>query len=124
MNNLCIGPCKILLDSAIDLEEPAHKTSGFVTYVYPNPEELACRLLQITIPIHGRYHQPSFDGKTFTSVDIKPPELLLWTDRCKWNIFILSPCTSLFAETRNQKLLDLGLLGPIRITAKGRLDIY
>ncbi|XP_073332332.1 phosphatidylinositol-glycan biosynthesis class X protein [Pagrus major] len=73
---------QILLDSAIDLEVPAHKTSGFVTYVYPTPDGQAPRLLKVTIPIHGRYHEPSFDGKTYTSVDIEPPELLLRTEKC------------------------------------------
>ncbi|KAI3368329.1 hypothetical protein L3Q82_008036 [Scortum barcoo] len=73
---------QILLDSAIDLEVPAHKTSGFVTYVYPTPDGPTSRLLKVTIPIHGRYHEPSLDGKTFTSVNIQPPELLLHTEKC------------------------------------------
>ncbi|XP_070817310.1 phosphatidylinositol-glycan biosynthesis class X protein [Chaetodon trifascialis] len=73
---------QILLDSAIDLEVPAHKTSGFVTYVYPTLDGPTPRLLKVTIPIHGRYLEPSFDGKTFTSVDIDPPELLLRSERC------------------------------------------
>ncbi|XP_041791908.1 phosphatidylinositol-glycan biosynthesis class X protein [Chelmon rostratus] len=73
---------QILLDSAIDLEVPAHKTSGFVSYVYPTPDEPTSRLLKVTIPIHGRYHEPSFDGKQFTSVDIEPPELLLRAEKC------------------------------------------
>ncbi|XP_056235199.1 phosphatidylinositol-glycan biosynthesis class X protein [Seriola aureovittata] len=73
---------QILLDSAIDLEVPAHKTSGFVTYVYPNHDDPNPRRLKVTIPIHGRYHEPSSVGKTFTSVDIQPPELLLRTEKC------------------------------------------
>ncbi|XP_069006725.1 phosphatidylinositol-glycan biosynthesis class X protein [Embiotoca jacksoni] len=73
---------QILLDSAIDLEVPAHETSGFVTYVYPSHVGPANRLLKVTIPVHGRYHEPSFVGKTFTSVDIEPPELLLRIEKC------------------------------------------
>ncbi|XP_029285794.1 phosphatidylinositol-glycan biosynthesis class X protein [Cottoperca gobio] len=73
---------KILLDSAIDLEVPAHETSGFVTYVYPTPDGPTLTLLKVTIPIHGRYHKPSFVGEIFTSVDIEPPELLLRTEKC------------------------------------------
>ncbi|XP_008280181.1 phosphatidylinositol-glycan biosynthesis class X protein [Stegastes partitus] len=73
---------KILLDSAIDLELPAHKTSGFVTYVYPSHIGPTPRPLKVTIPVHGRYHEPSFVGKTFTSVDVESPELLLWTEKC------------------------------------------
>lgn len=90
---------QILLDSAIDLEVPAHKTSGFVTYVYPTPNGALSRLLQVTIPIHGRYHEPSFDGKTFTSVDIEPPELLLRAEKCtqlntlKPHTVMDAPCT-------------------------------
>ncbi|XP_034003275.1 phosphatidylinositol-glycan biosynthesis class X protein [Trematomus bernacchii] len=73
---------KIILDSTIDLEGPAHKTTGFVTFVYPTPDGPTPTLLKVTIPIHGRYHEPSFVGETFTSVDIEPPELLLWTEKC------------------------------------------
>ncbi|KAG7228820.1 hypothetical protein INR49_008598 [Caranx melampygus] len=72
----------ILIDSAIDLEVPAHKTSGFVTYVYPSPADPTLRFLKVTIPIHGRYHEPSSVGEPFTSVDIQPPELLVQTDKC------------------------------------------
>uniref|UniRef100_A0A3Q3J329 Phosphatidylinositol-glycan biosynthesis class X protein n=1 Tax=Monopterus albus TaxID=43700 RepID=A0A3Q3J329_MONAL len=73
---------QILLNSDIDLEVPAHKTSGFVTYVYPTLDGPSPRLLKVTIPIHGRYSEPSFIGKTFTSVNIEPPELLLRTEKC------------------------------------------
>lgn len=73
---------KILLDSAIDLELPAHKASGFVTYVYPSHIGPTPRSLKVTIPVHGRYHEPSFAGETFTSVDIEAPELLLQTVKC------------------------------------------
>lgn len=74
---------KILLDSAIDLEVPAHKTSGFVSYVYPTLNEQTPRLIKVSIPVHGRYHEPSFVGKSFTSVEIEPPDLLLRTEKCK-----------------------------------------
>lgn len=73
---------QILVDSAIDLEVPAHKTAGFVTYVYPTSDGATPKLLKVTIPIHGRYHEPSFVGKMFTSVDIEPPELLLRSEKC------------------------------------------
>lgn len=92
VHNTCINYCifvftyKILLDSAIDLEMPAHKTSGFVTYVFPSPDELNPKQLKVTIPIHGRYHEPSFNGETVISVDIEPPELLFQTEKCKWKI--------------------------------------
>ncbi|XP_056271557.1 phosphatidylinositol-glycan biosynthesis class X protein [Pseudoliparis swirei] len=72
---------QILIDSAIDLEVPAHKTEGFVTYVYPALDGPTPRL-KVTIPIHGRYHKPSYDGLTFTSVEIEHPELLLRTEKC------------------------------------------
>ncbi|XP_051232111.1 phosphatidylinositol-glycan biosynthesis class X protein [Dicentrarchus labrax] len=90
---------QILLDSGIDLEVPAHKTSGFVTYVYPTPDGPTPSLVKVTIPVHGRYHEPSFDGKTFTSVDIEPPELLLRTEKCAQlnnlepHIVVDAPCT-------------------------------
>ncbi|XP_029002248.1 phosphatidylinositol-glycan biosynthesis class X protein [Betta splendens] len=73
---------QILIDSTIDLEAPAHKTSGFVSYVYPTLVGHTPRLLKVTIPIHGRYSQPSFEGRAFTSVNIKPPELLLRMKKC------------------------------------------
>lgn len=74
---------KVLLDSVIDLELPAHKASGFVTYVYLTTERPTSGLVKVTIPIHGRYNEPSFDGKTMTSVDIDAPELLLWSENCE-----------------------------------------
>ncbi|XP_077440403.1 phosphatidylinositol-glycan biosynthesis class X protein [Vanacampus margaritifer] len=73
---------QILVDSAIDLEVPAHKTSGFVAYVYPAFSEQTPGMLKVRIPIHGRYHQPSFGGETFESIAIKPPKLLLRTEEC------------------------------------------
>lgn len=88
-NYFCVKLCKILLDSAIDLEVPAHKASGFVTYVYPFSTGPTSKLFKVTIPIHGRYHKPSFDGKMLKSVDIEIPELLLRSEKCKWIHFIL-----------------------------------
>ncbi|XP_067369229.1 phosphatidylinositol-glycan biosynthesis class X protein [Channa argus] len=90
---------QFLLDSAIDLEAPAHKTSGFITYMYPTLNGSTPRLLKIAIPIHGRYHEPSFDGKTSTSINIEPPELLLQTKECtKLNSLesqiVDAPCTA------------------------------
>ncbi|XP_042338558.1 phosphatidylinositol-glycan biosynthesis class X protein-like, partial [Plectropomus leopardus] len=72
---------QILVDSAIDLELPAHKTAGFVTYLYSTSDGPTPKLLKVTIPIHGRYHEPTFVGETFTSVIIEPPELLLQTEK-------------------------------------------
>ncbi|XP_005815657.1 phosphatidylinositol-glycan biosynthesis class X protein [Xiphophorus maculatus] len=73
---------EILLDSAIDLEVPAHKTSGFLTYVFPSHTGSAPSFLKLTIPVHGRYHEPSFAGEAFASVPIEPPDLLLRTEKC------------------------------------------
>uniref|UniRef100_A0A3P9HC43 Phosphatidylinositol-glycan biosynthesis class X protein n=1 Tax=Oryzias latipes TaxID=8090 RepID=A0A3P9HC43_ORYLA len=73
---------QMLFNTAIDLEEPAHRTSEFSTYVYPSHAGPTPNPLKVTIPIHGRYHKPSFDGKTFTPVHIELPELLLWTKKC------------------------------------------
>ncbi|XP_055021347.1 phosphatidylinositol-glycan biosynthesis class X protein [Boleophthalmus pectinirostris] len=68
---------EMLLDSTIDLETPAHKSSGFVTHLFPHLEELTSGQINLTIPIHGRYQKPSYHGNAFTSVDIHPPSLLL-----------------------------------------------
>nr|XP_057930440.1 phosphatidylinositol-glycan biosynthesis class X protein [Doryrhamphus excisus] len=87
---------QILMDSTIDLEVPAHQSFGFVTYVYTAFTEP----LKVTIPIHGRYHQPSFAGGTYEFVTIDPPELLLRTEECsEWNNFDLhtvmeAPCSA------------------------------
>lgn len=105
---------KILVDTAIDLEVPAHKASGFVTYVYPTPDGPAPRLIKVTIPIHGRYHEPSFDGKTYTSVDIDAPELLLRTEKCKWISFSIVSFHKVYATL----CLDLNFCPPSRYTAQ------
>uniref|UniRef100_A0A8C6TPY3 Phosphatidylinositol-glycan biosynthesis class X protein n=1 Tax=Neogobius melanostomus TaxID=47308 RepID=A0A8C6TPY3_9GOBI len=68
---------EMLLDSTIDLEMPAHKSSGFHTYLYPHLEELTAEQINLTVPIHGRYQKPSFNGNAFESVIIHPPDLLL-----------------------------------------------
>lgn len=68
---------EILLDSTIDLEMPAHKSSSFRTYLYPHLEESNAGLINVTIPIHGRYQKPSEEA--FNSVVIAPPDLLLQT---------------------------------------------
>lgn len=73
---------EFLLDSAIDLEVPAHQTSGFLAYVFPSNTGSAPSFLNVTIPVHGRYHKPSFAGDAFTSVHIEPPDLLLRTEKC------------------------------------------
>ncbi|XP_054458079.1 phosphatidylinositol-glycan biosynthesis class X protein [Anoplopoma fimbria] len=92
------GDWQLLLDSAIDLEVPAHKTAGFVTYVYPYLDGPTPRL-KVTIPIHGRYHEPNYDGEMFTSVDIEHPELLLRTEKCSQlsglepHTVVDAPCT-------------------------------
>ncbi|KAM9386171.1 phosphatidylinositol-glycan biosynthesis class X protein [Pholidichthys leucotaenia] len=90
---------QILLNSAIDLEAPAHKTSGFVAYVYPFYCGPTASVLKIKIPVHGRYHKPSFVGEIFTTVDINAPELLLRTEKCthfknfERHSVIEAPCT-------------------------------
>lgn len=70
---------EILLDSTIDLEMPAHKSSGFRTYLYPHVQESAGGKINLMIPIHGRYQKPSFNGNAFNSVIIQHPDLLLQT---------------------------------------------
>ncbi|XP_071371682.1 phosphatidylinositol-glycan biosynthesis class X protein [Centroberyx affinis] len=91
---------QVLLGSAIDLEVPAHKTEGFVTLVYPTLDGQIPRLLKTTIPIHGRYHEPSFVGKKFAFVNLEPPELLLRTDKCTQPSYLQphtvvdAPCTA------------------------------
>ncbi|XP_012721829.2 phosphatidylinositol-glycan biosynthesis class X protein isoform X1 [Fundulus heteroclitus] len=117
---------EILLDSAIDLELPAHKTSGFLTYVFPSNTGPAPSVLQVTIPVHGRYHEPSFAGETFTSVHIEPPELLLRTEKCTdlhrfESRFVLdAPCTvsnsstcSWVKKTLQQEPSTMGILLPV-----------
>uniref|UniRef100_A0A1A8NT77 Phosphatidylinositol-glycan biosynthesis class X protein n=2 Tax=Nothobranchius TaxID=28779 RepID=A0A1A8NT77_9TELE len=88
---------QILLDSSIDLEVPAHKTLGFLSYVYPSNAGSTSSLLKATIPVHGRYHEPSLAGETFTTVRIKPPDMLLRTGKCLDRLesyaVVDAPCT-------------------------------
>ncbi|XP_056133429.1 phosphatidylinositol-glycan biosynthesis class X protein [Lampris incognitus] len=90
---------QILLDSTIDLEMPAHKTMGFVALVYPTLDEKNPRLLKVTVPVHGRYHEPSVDGKMFASVTLEPPDLLLRANMCaqlyhsESHTIVDAPCT-------------------------------
>ncbi|XP_077464264.1 phosphatidylinositol-glycan biosynthesis class X protein [Stigmatopora argus] len=84
---------QILVDSAIDLELPAHKASSVVTYVYPSFREENPGKLQVSIPVHGRYHQPTFVGETWESIVIEPPKLLLRSENC-WQLGDLEPYTT------------------------------
>ncbi|KAM3875863.1 phosphatidylinositol-glycan biosynthesis class X protein [Diretmus argenteus] len=94
------GDWQILLGSAIDLEVPAHKTVGFVALVYPILDGQIPRRLKTTIPIHGRYHEPSFVGETFVLVSLESPELLLRSDTCTQlyysqpHTIVDAPCTA------------------------------
>ncbi|KAM4629040.1 phosphatidylinositol-glycan biosynthesis class X protein [Polymixia lowei] len=91
---------QILLDYTIDLEVPAHKTVGFVALVYPTPDGQNPRLLKATIPIHGRYHEPSFVSTKYVFVNLGAPELLLRTDTCTDHQYLEphslvdAPCTA------------------------------
>ncbi|XP_055077319.1 phosphatidylinositol-glycan biosynthesis class X protein [Periophthalmus magnuspinnatus] len=94
---------EMLLDSTIDLETPAHKSSGFVTYLFPHLEQLPSAQVNLTIPIHGRYQKPSHHGNALNSVDIHPPSLLLWaietcTQLSNLSSFtttvVVAPCTA------------------------------
>uniref|UniRef100_A0A1A7XFF6 Phosphatidylinositol-glycan biosynthesis class X protein n=1 Tax=Iconisemion striatum TaxID=60296 RepID=A0A1A7XFF6_9TELE len=88
---------QILLDSSIDLEVPAHKTLGFISFVYPSNVGPTSSPLKVTIPVHGRYHEPSLAGETFTTVHIEPPDLLLRTGKClnrlEPYVVVDAPCT-------------------------------
>ncbi|CAL9695718.1 unnamed protein product [Knipowitschia caucasica] len=68
---------EMLLGTTMDLELPAHKSSGFRTYLFLKMEEITAGHMKLTIPIHGRYQKPSFNGNAFNSIDIYPPNLLL-----------------------------------------------
>lgn len=70
---------EMLLDSTINLEMPAHKSSGFRTYLYVHLEGSTDGQINLTIPIHGRYQKPSFKGNDFIAITIPPPDLLLRT---------------------------------------------
>lgn len=69
---------EMLLDSTVDLEMPAHTSSGFRTYLYLHPKESTAGEINLTIPIHGRYQKPSI-GNNVISIIIPPPDLLLQT---------------------------------------------
>lgn len=108
---------KMLLDSTIDLEMPAHKSSGFRTYLYPHLEESIAGQINVTIPIHGRYQKPNGNG--FNSVVLQPPDLLLQTvqncalpDNLKYFTIEDAPCTvnnissCQWIKVHNKKLPD------------------
>ncbi|XP_053368971.1 phosphatidylinositol-glycan biosynthesis class X protein [Clarias gariepinus] len=68
---------QVLLDSALDLEAPAHVSSPFTAFVFLSPPDL----LQAAVPVHGRYHKASTLGG-WERVIIKPPRLLLRPEHC------------------------------------------
>lgn len=88
---------KVLLDSSIDLEAPAHKFVGFTAFVYTSLGRGNLKI-SISIPLHGRYHKPSLEGKMIELVNIEHPRLLLRTDTCaqprNFQPTVVLPCTS------------------------------
>ncbi|XP_060797252.1 phosphatidylinositol-glycan biosynthesis class X protein isoform X3 [Neoarius graeffei] len=68
---------QVLLDSALDLESPAHVSSTFSALVFLGPPEP----LQAIVPVHGRYHKASSSGG-WERVIIDPPRLLLRSEHC------------------------------------------
>ncbi|XP_017334116.1 phosphatidylinositol-glycan biosynthesis class X protein isoform X2 [Ictalurus punctatus] len=68
---------QVLLDSALDLEAPAHVSSAFSALVFLSPPEP----LQAAVPVHGRYHKASSSGG-WERVVIEPPRLLLRSEHC------------------------------------------
>lgn len=94
---------EMLLDSTIDLEMPAHKSSSFRSYLYPLLEESTAEQIHVTIPIHGRYQKPNRNA--FNSIVIHPPALLLHAPNCtqpnKLESFSIedAPCTAYNTST-------------------------
>ncbi|CAL8307144.1 unnamed protein product [Lota lota] len=87
----------ILLDSAINLEAPAHRTGGFAALVYAPLVGKGSKLLKTSIPIHCRYHEPSFGDRKAVIVNIGPPDLLLRSETCndlKPYAIVDAPCTA------------------------------
>ena len=89
---------------------------GFVASVYPSLVEQNPTLVEAVIPIHGRYHEPSYDGEQFVLVHLELPELLLRTDTCE----LLQECalvtlqrtlctvaTSCLSDVSSKRFLDL-----------------
>ncbi|XP_034036360.1 phosphatidylinositol-glycan biosynthesis class X protein [Thalassophryne amazonica] len=89
---------RVLLDSVVDLEGPAHKNFGLDTLIYVTSGQIS-RFLNIAIPVHGRYHEPSH-GERFVSVNVELPELLLqagkYAQQCSLepHSVVDAPCTA------------------------------
>ncbi|XP_067086795.1 phosphatidylinositol-glycan biosynthesis class X protein isoform X1 [Osmerus mordax] len=70
---------QVLLNSAIDVETPAHMSAGFTALVYMS---LVGKKLKFPILIHGRYHKPSLTEENFQFVQIELPKLMFKADNC------------------------------------------
>ncbi|KAK3562366.1 hypothetical protein QTP86_033438 [Hemibagrus guttatus] len=93
---------QVLLDSALDLESPAHVSSAFSALVFLGPHDP----LHAAVPVHGRYHKASSsDG--WEQIIINPPRLLLRSEHLLGDTVdpglphrvVEAPCT-----TQNQSL--------------------
>ena len=74
----------MLLNSAIDVETPAHMSAGFTALVYVS---LVGKKLKFPILIHGRYHKPSLTEENFQLVQIELPNLMFKADNCALSCF-------------------------------------
>ncbi|TSK53746.1 Serine/threonine-protein kinase PAK 2 [Bagarius yarrelli] len=104
---------QVLLNSALDLESPAHVSPTFSALVFLSPPEP----LQAAVPVHGRYHKSSRSGG-WERVIIEPPRLLLRLEHCNTvdpgpsHRVVEAPCT-----IQNQSLcswLEIRGLQPVK----------
>lgn len=78
---------KTFVDSFVDVEQPTSKSSPFKVYIF----ERLKKSLNVTLPVHFRYHSPS--DKKYNRVEIDSPKVFVSNCHIKGKLHQL-PCVN------------------------------
>jgi GPI mannosyltransferase 1 subunit X len=79
---------KTFVESYIDVEQPTAKAAPFKVFIFNQVK----KSLNITLPIHFRYHEPS--DKKFNRVEIDSPKVFLSNCHQKGRVVSMLPCAN------------------------------
>lgn len=102
-----LNKLKTFVDSFVDVEQPTTKSDSFKVYIY----EKLRKNLNITLPVHFRYHAPS--DKKYNRVEIDSPKVFISNCHMKGRTLEL-PCIN---------SSDIGEIQPIATCTWTEIDV-
>lgn len=80
-----LNKLKTYVNAYVDVEQPTAKSQPFKVYIFDH----AKKSMNITLPVHFRYHEPS--DKKFNRVEIESPRIFLSNCHQKGRL-LMQPC--------------------------------